>query len=674
MPKQHLKPGIFIRIGLSIVFGLFSYTYAFSQNDRVMAQQMVEIADEIMRQSAAISDARELYVTAANMDEENLRANYMAGSTMLVSVNKAYAVNYLENVLEIDPNYRFDLLFKIGEAYHFGYKFDEAMGYYDRYIEKFDQNPNYTGDDVVPRETALRKIYECEQGKILIEFPEDVEIENLGEQINSTYDDYAPVVDAEEGVLIFTSRRFEGNMNDVLDDDNYPYEDIFISRSVDSVWQKPENIGDHINTLYHDSNVGLSKDGSQLFIYKDSNQGDIYESDLDENNEWTIPRVVGNHINTGYSETSVSLSPDGNVMFFASDRPGGHGGFDIWTTHKDRKGNWEEPVNMGDEINTPLDEDAPFIGFDGVTMYFSSDGGEGMGGFDIYRVTYDSTSSQWSVPSNMGYPINTPDDDIYFVPTKDGSRAYYASVRDDSYGYTDLYVLKIPDLLKHEDPDAVPEKPVPTTEILSPVILQLTVMDENGRNTNAEVMVRPVNSMEEVPALFGGPGVYSFATVKTRPANYYLGIRKEGYQSQSIIVQYPASSKESVILRKIVRLKKSEEEKPSTRRLRNIYFDFGKHAIKAEYQPMIQNAVDFLKANSSAKLHLVGHTDVIGGENMNFNLSLRRAETIKQALIDKGVLPDRITTKGEGSKFPIATNDQEIDGRELNRRVEFKIR
>ena len=204
MPKRHLKPAIFFRIGLAIVFGLFSSTYALSQDDRLLAQQMVEIADEIMRQSAAISDARELYVTAANMDPENLRANYMAGSTMLVSVNKAYAVNYLENVLEIDPEFRFDLLYKIGEAYHFGYKFDDAISFYDRYIEKVEQNPTYAGSDLVSKEQALRKIYECEQGKILIEFPEDVEIENLGERVNSAYDDYAPVVDADENVVMDT--------------------------------------------------------------------------------------------------------------------------------------------------------------------------------------------------------------------------------------------------------------------------------------------------------------------------------------------------------------------------------------------------------------------------------------------------------------------------------------
>lgn len=669
------KGGRLFFASLVTLLSLLLSTGAQAQDDKETAIQMVEIADEILRQSSALSDARELYVTAANMDPDNLRANYMAGSTTLASVNKSFATTYLFNVLDIDPNYRFDLLYKIGLSYHYGYKFDDAISFYNRYLDKLAGNPTYAGTDLINEDQVIRKIYECEQGKILVEFPEEVEIENLGETVNSPYDDYAPIVDANEDIMIFTSRRLDGNLNEVLAEDNFPYEDIFISRSVDSVWTTPENIGDHINTPYHDSNVGLSKDGQQLFVYKDTNHGDIYESDLEDDGAWSEPRPLGNHINTAYAETSMSLSPDGNTMFFSSDRPEGEGGFDIWVTYKNQKGNWGDAINLGSEINTPLDEDAPFIGFDGKTMYFSSDGGEGMGGFDIYRVTYDSSSMNWSPPSNMGYPINTPDDDIYFIPTKDGSRAYYASVRDEGFGYTDIYMLKIPEELKHEDPNAIPEAPPEIKKILAPVILHVTIVDENQQKMDATVMIRPITSLDDVPALYGGTGVYSFATVKDMPVNYYLGVRREGYQSQSIIVQYPASLEESIIMRRTVKLIKAEDqEKPATAGLRNVYFDFGKYNIKPEYESKIADAANFLKANPNAKILLVGHTDLIGGENMNFNLSRRRAETVKAAIVSLGISGSRIDTLGEGSKYPIATNDQEIDGRELNRRVEFKVK
>jgi outer membrane protein OmpA-like peptidoglycan-associated protein len=657
------------------IIGILAFSYrASAQDNRETAQQMVEIADEIMRQSLAVVEARELYVTAANMDPENLRANYMAGTTTLASVNKSFAISYLLKALKIDPEYRFDLLYKIGLGNHYGYNFDEAISYYNQYLSKLDHNPTYKGADLTPRETVLRKIYECEQGKILVEFPEDVEIENLGETINSAYDDYAPLVDADESLLIFTSRRLDGNLNEVLAEDNFPYEDIYYSRKVDTTWSQPTNIGNHINTLYHDSNVGLSKDGKQLFIYKDDNQGDIFVSDLIGEEEWSKPSPLGGHINTPYSETSMSLSPDGNTMFFSSNRPDGYGGFDIWVTHKNRKGQWEKAENMGPEINTQLDEDAPFIGFDSKTMYFSSDGGEGMGGFDIYRVAYDSTTAQWSPPSNMGYPINTPDDDIYFVPAKDGRRAYYASVRDGGFGYTDIYVLKIPELLKHEDPNAVPEAPPEQKMILSPVILHVTVLNENKEKTDARVTIRPITSLESVPALFGGLGIYSFSTIKDEPVNYYLSVQKEGYQSQSIIVQYPPSINQPIIMRRTVRLVKQEEEtKITAKKLRNVYFDFTKSNIKPEYNAMIQTAVNYLKSNPKAKILLVGHTDLIGSENRNQNLSEDRANAVKDVMISSGIKARRIQIRGEGSRFPLASNDQEEEGRELNRRVEFKI-
>ena len=354
LPTNNQSLNLYINSGvLKSLFTLFIVSLlavpkvSFAQNDKETARQMVEIADEIMRQSLAVVEAGELYITAANMDPDNLRANYMAGATALVSVNKSFATNYLMKVLEIDPNYRFDLLYKIGLGNHYGYNFDEAISFYNQYLSKLDQNPDYTGPDLTPRDVVSRKIYECEQAKILVEFPEDVEIENMGEIVNSAYDDYGPIIDSDESILIFTSRRLQDNLNEVLAEDNFPYEDVFISTNVDSSWTHPTNIGDHINTLYHGSSVSLSKDGKQLFIYKDDNQGDIFESDLEENGEWSEPKPISDIINTAYSETSVSLSPDGSTMFFASNRPEGYGGFDIWITRKNKKGSMGETGEYG---------------------------------------------------------------------------------------------------------------------------------------------------------------------------------------------------------------------------------------------------------------------------------------------------------------------------------------
>ncbi|MCB0495783.1 MAG: PD40 domain-containing protein [Cyclobacteriaceae bacterium] len=675
---QFKLQGIRYLVALFLVIGVLPLR---AQDNADVAQQYVELADEIMRETKAYEDARDLYVTASNLDPNNVRANYMSGITMLQSVTKGKATDYFLKVLESDPDYSFDLLYKVGLGYHYGYKFDEATKYYEQYLDKLAANPDYLGNDMVEESVVKRKIFECEQGKILMEFPEEVEIVNLGSDVNSKYYDYAPVVDADENVMIFTSRRKEGNLNEDVADDNIPYEDIFISRKVNDRWDYPDNIGNVVNTMYHDSNVGLSKDGKELFIYKDENEGDIYVSNQDENGNWTYPEPLDKHINTEFSETSVSLSPDGNTMFFSSNKPGGEGGFDIWVSHRNDKGKWEKAENLGTPINTPLDEDGPFIGFDGKTLYFSSRGGNGMGGFDIYRVEYDSASQVWSAPTNMGYPINTPDDDIYFTPSKDGKHAYYSTVKEDGIGYTDIYMLKVPDEMKHEDPNAKPVVAAAPVE-LAPVTLTVTVNGPSGP-TEAVISLREVTGTGGLAANRTSPGVYSFTSKEGKAHEYVLSVTKDGYAPQLITINYPAAGNDPINLSQTVNLVKSKEQpiqenKPEPRvmakgKVRNVYFGFGSSYYHKEDAKYIEQAVAKMKQDPSLELELDGHCDSVGKEKFNKSLSINRADRVKREMVKEGVAAGRITIKGFGSDKPLASNDQEKEGRELNRRVEFKF-
>ncbi len=657
-----------------------------NQSNEETAQQMVEIADEIMRETKAYGDAKDTYIAAALIDPNNVRASFMSGVTLLESVTKGAATEYFMKVYDKDPEYTFDLLYKIGQSLHYGYKFDEATQYYDNYLAKLAANPDYLGNDMVEQRVVERKIFECEQGKILMEFPEDVEIENLGPDINSKYYDYAPVVDADENIMIFTSRRKEQNLNEDVSDDNIPFEDIFVSKKVNGVWDYPDNIGNVVNTMYHDSNVGLSKDGKELYIYKDENNGDIYVSHRDENNEWSYPEPLGKHINTEFSETSVSLSPDGNTMFFASDKPGGEGGIDIWVSQRSAKGTWQKSTNIGAPINTPFDEDGPFIGFDGKTLYFSSRGGNGMGGYDIYRVEYDSASQIWSSPTNMGYPINTPDDDIYFTPSKDGKRAYYASVKEDGLGYTDLYMLKVPDELNHEDPNAKKVVAVAPVELAS-VTLTVTVTDLEGA-LDAIVSLRGVLGTGGLAANRTSRGVYNFASTNGKDQEYVLNVTQTGYESQLITIEYPAAGGDPISFKQAVKLKKADAEnelepkieipkqivrKTTGDRARNVYFDFGTTYYHQKDLPYIENAIELMKKNSSLMLELYGHSDYIGMEEFNKSLSINRADKVKTTMVKAGVEAGRISIKGFGSEKPLASNSQEKEGRELNRRVEFRF-
>ncbi len=666
----------FLMIGVLPSFGQ-------DNSNEEVAQQLVEIADEIMRETKAYGDAKDQYIMAAMMDPNNIRASYMSGVTLLESVTKGEAKEYFMKVYDQDPDYTFDLLYKVGQSLHYGYKFDEATQFYDRYLEKLVANPDYLGNDMVVDGIVKRKIFECEQGKILMEFPEDVEIENLGPDINSEFYDYAPVVDADETIMIFTSRRKQQNLNQDVSDDNIPFEDIFVSKKVNGLWDYPDNIGNVVNTMYHDSNVGLSKDGKELYIYKDENNGDIYVSNQDANGEWSYPEPLDKHINSSFSETSVSLSPDGNTIFFASDRPGGEGGIDIWQSQRNAKGNWQKATNLGAPINTAYDEDGPFIGFDGKTLYFSSRGGNGMGGYDIYRVEYDSASQVWSTPTNMGYPINTPDDDIYFTPSKDGKRAYYASVKEDGLGYTDLYMLKVPDEMKHKDPEAEPVQVVAPVQLAS-VTLTVSISGPNGP-MDAVISLRGVLGTGGLAGHKTAEGVYEFASTEGEGQEYVLNVTQSGFEKQLITINYPAAGNEPINFAQSVTMVKAKVEAPvvevprpaprkvSGDRVRNVYFDFGSSYFHTEDVSFIELAVGLLKQKSNLNLELFGHSDVVGIERFNKTLSIKRAERVKAAIVKEGINDSRITVIGMGSDKPLASNDQEKEGRELNRRVEFKF-
>jgi outer membrane protein OmpA-like peptidoglycan-associated protein len=473
-----------------------------------------------------------------------------------------------------------------------------------------------------------------------------------------------------------------GNLNKDVAEDNYPYEDIyFATRNFsDSTQPVAQNIGQPINTLYHDSNVGLSKDGTRLFIYKDDNEGDIFEARIDELGNWSEPKPLGKHVNTEYSETTVTLSPDGQTLFFASNRKGGFGGLDIWVTHKDKKGEWGDAENLGEEINTSLNEDGPFIGYDSKTLYFSSEGGEGMGGYDIYRVVYDSLSSAWEAPENMGYPINTPDHDIYFAPTKDGKNAFYSSVRDDGYGGSDIYVLDIPEVLHHEEQAIDPN-----------VTYAIKVYDESNNLVDASLILQHEDGNDKLLARRKALGEYNVISGGTKTRLFSLTVTSEGFQMQKISLKIPPIDKVSFMIDKEIHLVREVlvvdvppppppppppvEVKPiiTSKKLRNVYFDFNKSVIKTEYNEKITKAIDYLKSHPKEKLLLVGHSDLIGAEGRNTTLSKQRAANVKKEMVKKGISSSRIQTKGMGSTQPLASNDQETEGRELNRRVEFKV-
>nr|WKN35341.1 OmpA family protein [Tunicatimonas sp. TK19036] len=679
---------------LSLFTGILFFGLTQAQdNNQQLAQEFVEIGDEIYFVQKAPEQAKEMYIQAAQLDPNNIKANYMAGKAITETINKGEATPYFQQVYNLDSDYRFDLLYSIARSYQYGLDFEQAIQFYTQYLEKLKKEKDYRGEDKIPSNQVERRIYECNNGVEFMSKARNFRITNIGGSINSNSLDYAPVINADETMMIFTSRRKEDNLNENVYDDNFAYEDIFISYKEDGKWTPAKNIGETVNTLFFESNSALSADGKQLYIYRDENGGDLFVSDQRSDGTWSEPRPVSDNINSSYSENSVTISPDGQTIYFSSNRPGGFGGLDLYKCEKDRRGEWGKVTNLGATVNTPYDEDGVFIDFDGKTLYFSSRGRKGMGGYDIFKSIYEADSSVWSEPVNLGYPINTPDDDIYFVSTKDGKRGYFSTVRNDGVGYLDIYMVEIPDqsealtdkLEKKDQKKLANEGGLNNREIngvttnqnkkpaaKQPVQLLLKVEEASTQKAlDAKVTLKVTGGQEIVSSQTVAPGIYRFDISNEEAKDYMLAVEKNGYMYKSLKINIPAMSSDPQEFRKKVSLDPVVADYRMI--LDFVYFDFNSAHLKESSFEELSRLQSFLSGNPDVQVEIAGHTDSVGPATYNKNLSHKRAQAIVDHLISQGIEVKRLNAHGYGEEDPIASNDDETEGRELNRRVELRV-
>lgn len=672
-----------------------SASLAQEAQDKEQAKLYMEQAELILAETRAEDDARELMVTAANLDTTYIKANFEAGHMHLITIGKERAVKFFMRIYRQDPNYRFDLEYWIGKSYQFGLDFDRAMDFYNRYRDKLIKKPNYQGKDKIDLKEVDRRILECKNGKEFLANPKPFAIVNIGREINSEYEDYAPVLNADETEIIFTTRRRDGNTYENVADDNKPYEDIFSTVRNGETWKRAVNIGPNINTKFNDSNLSFSPDGKLLFVYKDEGNGDIYFTERQKDGTWGELEALPGIINSSYRESSVSITADGELLYFASERPGGYGGSDIYVCSKDSKGEWSKVKNLGATINTEFDEDGPFIDYSQKTLYFSSQGRKGMGGFDIFKSNLlNADKNEWSEPENMGYPINSPDDDIYFSGTKDGKHWYYSSVREDGMGYSDIYTIKPIEEVKKEpvvakNPEPVKEEPKqpvvepvkeqpkvePKVEPVKPTIVPVKyVIKVVDAETDAplDAKVRMQGLKDNAPAgMMTNGNDYEFSISNKAAKDYRLSVEREGYIFQNVTVRIEAASTTPKTITNTIRMRKLVVGAVSI--LRNIYFDFDRATFKTEAYPELNKLEAMMKQNQNLMVEIAGHTDSYGTKEFNKGLSQRRAMAVKSFLTSKGIDPRRVKTVGYGEDKPLASNDDEEEGRQLNRRVEFKV-
>lgn len=654
-----------------ITLGLGASGYG--QDSTRIAREMFDMGMQVFDYTNRLQ-AKDMFIQATEFDPGFARAFFMAGKSILLTVHKNESLPYFLKARELDPDVDEEISFYIGRAYQYSMKFDEAIKQYDRYRKKLERSLEFKKSQKIF--DVDWKIFECRNAKVFTRYPVKVKITDLPDQVNTEYPDYAPIIASDESKLYFTSRRPDNANPDLADDQEF-FEDIYFSDIKNLKYKQAKPIGPPLNSLYHNSCIGLSPDGKTIYVYSDENGGDILDSRFDESTgRWSEPKPVKGFINSEYQENSATISADNRTMYFTSDRPDGYGGSDIYKSKLQPSGRWGQPVNLGPDINTARDEEAPFLSFDGKSLYFSSDGLPGMGELDIFKATRMSESDSFALPVNLGYPINSVENDVFFVLTRDEKKAYYSSVKSTSKGDLDIYSIDMTkwvplDMAKLTMPDVV-EDVREVSDVTAPkstkTSLSIRVIDEATFDSlSAKVVLIDQATNKSVEAAPGGTGIYNVTFVNKSYTVYDIKISCKGYLPYSSKIHVIGKGvkdqqiKETVALQRLV---------PTTTGIMNVYF--GLNSDQPNNLEDIQYLELLLKENPTVSVEIGGHTDNSGSPAYNKDLSQRRANAVKAYLVAQGIDEGRIEAKGYGMEKPIANNETRR-GRRLNRRTEFKL-
>lgn len=632
---------------LSLLF-LFSGTVLFAQGSNKKVDKLAKQAKESIN-SQQFEKATGYLEKIFQLDPTYAEAYIMQGDIYNVMLQPEKAANYYNRAISLIPNPNPVLYFICAKEELKAALYQEAHDHFMLYIDK-EKGVS----------SLLKEIEEglkiCAFGIEAVKKPVNFNPINLGPNINSEWDEYLAALTADEREFIFTVRRPRDEKT--ICAFCLTEEDFYVSIKVDDQWQPRKPLESPINSSYNEGAQAISPDGRYLFYTMcntDFGYGscDLYWSKR-IGDRWSRPRNMGKPVNSSHWESQPSIGPDGKTIYFVSDRPGGYGGMDIWKTEMLEEGVFTEPINLGKVINTIKDDAAPFIHADGRTLYFASEGHLGMGGKDLFFTTLLSDNN-WSEPINLGYPINTPADEINILINTTGTTAYFASDKEGGFGGLDLYYFELDESIR----------PTPVTYIKGKVEDAFTL-----KPLEATVELIDLNSRQTVTNTTSDPQTGEFLACIVTGTNVLLNVNHPDYPFYSENFQLEKSYSDLEPFLKDIRLHKAEVG--TTYILRNIFFDFDKSDLKEESFPELNNLADYMIQNVNLRIEIGGHTDNQGSDEYNEKLSLDRARSVYNYLIDKGVSASRLAYKGYGKSQPIATNETE-EGRASNRRTEFKI-
>lgn len=425
-----------ITLTLSI---LLASTICYAQKPTKDEKNLYKLANKQLA-SEDYKEAQASYTKLVEMNATNEVYFFEGGLSYYFSdFERAKGIPFFESSLQNSKEDTIpELYYYLGRSYHLNGEFNKSKDAFNKF-KPFIEADSKAGQELMKKADYFVAVNE-RGSDFLTNKNENIVTTNLGDKINSSYGEYAPVLKKDDNVLLFTSRR-ESSISKKLDKDLLPYENVYIAKKVDEMWSiiTDENeiqkyVPKNLNSKKHEAGVIYSSDGKTLYTYKN----DIIWKSILEDGAWSKLEELDKNINTSkYNIPSVSISKDGNTLYFVSNRKNGIGGKDIYKSTKTSEGNWGEAELMSESINSQLDEDSPYVSEDGKTLYFASKGHKGIGGYDIYKSTL--VNGNWSTAENMGIPVNSPSDDIYFIIDNEENNGFLASARNGGIGGMDLY-------------------------------------------------------------------------------------------------------------------------------------------------------------------------------------------------------------------------------------------
>ena len=605
------------------------------------------------------------YEKAHVFNPENAELNLKMGLCHLNGRYHHRSLPFFQTAYELDNRVP-RIHFLLGMGYHLNARWDEAIVEYQLHRSSLNRVP----DPEPLYNTADRRILECQNGKSLQARPVNGQVSNMGPTINSEVADYGVLLAPDGSRMTFTSRRSNSTGGKINKATSEYFEDIYSATYDGSQWSVPMPLAGPVNTEINDASVGLYNKGRTMIIYRDDHgTGDLFESTCD-GGTWSEPKSFGEEINSPANETSAWLSADGKQLFFVSDRDGGLGGQDIWISRWDATANaWGEAQNPGPVVNTNEDEDGVFLPPDGQTLYFSSKGHTCMGGFDVFKSTL--LDERWNKPVNLGWPVNSPDDDLFFVLTANGTTGHFSSVRPNGLGEDDLYRVDFLPEPEQEETAAMNGGGKPGTGSgVNTVTLRGKVMDMK--------MLAGMEAMIELLDLGDGRVVLSFTSDPTTgeymavvPAgrNYAMHVQANGFllHSENISTRAEAGTVEMDLNISLQSMESGTHEV-----MRNIFFERDKATLDPSSLGELGQLLTLLRENPNVRLEIGGHTDSDGSEGHNGELSAERANSVVDHLVNNGIPAERLVARGYGAEQPLAPNDSE-ENKARNRRTEMRV-